>query len=500
VFKLAPETRPFALCLLVFALAWAIAPPLSAPNPPLDSVEAFAWGTHFELGYYKQPPLWPWLYGLVRPLGSGSWTFMWMSPLWVAIAHVFVWRAGRHVVDPYTALWGSALMQVIFFHNYFIPEFNQNIIQMGIFAAAGFFAIRALLYGKTTDWLAMGAVIGVGMWAKYSVAFSALSIAFFFLIDPAARKRLAAPGPYLAAALSALIFAPHILWMIANKGGTMTYVVERAAASGFVLDRVRYFAECVLDALIVLAIPALVIALGRSRGRGAPDWPAARDPALRRLVLTLAFGPIALAAAMALIAGFRIKMAWTSPFWVFAPLALLIVLRVDVRGPRWRRAGVATAAFALLALGVYVGANLLEPFTNGRPMRVHFPGPALARAVERAWSVAAPGRKLTMVIGDTFEAGSAAYFASDRPVVRIDDDPGKSPWAPDALKRAGGAVIVWDANRQGAQIPGPLRAHNPDARLIGIVDLPYQTPAPIPPARIGIAIIAPAGGGVGGRR
>jgi 4-amino-4-deoxy-L-arabinose transferase-like glycosyltransferase len=493
VFKLDAQTRPFAYALLVFVLAWAIIPPLTAPNPPLDSVEAFAWGTNFELGYHKQPPLWPWHYGLVRNLGTGSWTFMWLSPVWVALAHIAVWRAARRVVDPYTALWASALMQAITFHNYFIPEFNQNIIQMAIFGGAGLFAIRAYQEGKTADWLALGAVLGVGMWAKYSVAFSIVSIATFFLLDPVARKRLAAPGPYLGAALSALIFLPHVLWMIGDKGGTITYVVERAATSGFVTDRAKYIAEVLINGALTLAFVALAIWLGRDKSQPAPaDWRVTDDKSLRRLVWALAFGPIALSAAMALLFGFRIKMAWTSPFWVYAPLALLVLWKIDVRSARWRVAGAMTAGLAVLALVIYAGANVARPYTDGTPMRVHFPGPPLAAEVERVWAERAPGKKLQIVIGDAFEAGSAAYFAKDRPKVRIDDDPHKSPWVPDALKREAGAIIVWNATKQGETLPEPFRTRNPDAQTIEVVSLPYLTKADIAPVRIGIAFIPPA--------
>ena len=132
------------------------------------------------------------------------------------------------------------------------------------------------------------------------------------------------------------------------------------------------------------------------------------------------------------------------------------------------------------------------PALSKKPMRVHFPGPALAREIEDAWALNEGGRPLKLVIGDTFEAGSAAYFAQSRPSVRIDDDAAKSPWAPDGLKKAAGAVIVWSVDKEGAALPPRYAVQNPTARVVEIVALPYQTRARLAPARLGIAIVPPA--------
>ncbi len=486
------QTKPFFNALLIFFLAWAVIPPMTAPNPPLDSIEAFAWGANFELGYYKHPPLQAWQYGLVSHLGTGSWTFMWLSAAWIALAHICVWRAARHIVDPLTALWASALLQTIYFHNYFIPEFNPNIIQIAVFAAAGLFAIRAYKFGETRDWLALGAVIGVGMWAKYSVAVSAVTIALFFLADPIARRRLLAPGPYVGAALAILIFAPHAWWLVQQGGGAVTYVAGRAEAGGGLGQHAYYFAETFVNAALVLLFPALALWLGRDKSATPAEWPVADDASLRRLVLALAFGPILLAALFAVVAGFRIKLAWTSPFWTFAPLALLMLWRIDVRAKRWVRAGALTVFLGLFSLALYGGANLARPYVEHDVMRVHFPGPELARQVDYIWSQTFPDKPLRIVAGDTFIAGSAAYWSPSKPKVRTEDDAKKSPWAPDSLKREAGQIIVWDAAKQGDDLPAPLRATSPNAQVQGVLSLRYQTDAPVPPARIGVAIVPPA--------
>jgi hypothetical protein len=306
-----------------------------------------------------------------------------------------------------------------------------------------------------------------------------------------ARKRLASPGPYLGALTAIAVFAPHVWWIVQDGGGTITYVVDRAATTNTITSHATYFAEAIVNGLVTLLIPAFAIWLGRDRSATPVDWPVNDDPALRRLVLALAFGAIILSALIALTVGFRIKNAWTSPFWTFAPLALLMLWKIDVRPARWKRAGWFTAGFATLALIIYAGANIARPYVEGKTMRTHFPGPTLAREVEKAWAEREPSKPLRVIAGDAFEAGSAAYFADSRPLVRIDDSEKKSPWAPDALKREAGQVIVWNVEKQGEALPAALRATSPNAQVVRIVALPYLTGAEIPPVRIGIAIVPP---------
>lgn len=479
------------LSALGLFLAWSLLPPLTMPNITLDAAEGLIWGRTFELGYAKHPPLQAWLLeGSRIVFGTGSFAHVWLSAACLVLAHIAVWRAARRFLDPMTAFWASAALQTIYFHNYAIPEFNPNVLQLPVFAFAGLFAIDALKQGRARDWLALGLVIGIGMYAKYSVALIAIAIAAFFIIDREGRKRLASPWPYAGAALAMLITAPHLVWMMESGGQTLGYVAARAQIAPGAIERAENVGELAANLLIGLPL-ALVLLLGRSRTRPAPD--AVQRDGGRRLVYWLALGPLALTLLAVVLAGFRIKAAWLAPLWVWAPLAGFMLFNIRATGHSWRAGSAVIIAMAVLGLGAYVGNNLVRPYVSGKAMRVQFPGETLAKEVDSIWA-ANTNEPMRVVIGPTLKAGSVAHYSHFEPLVRVEDSDQANPWAPEALVDQAGAVILWDATSGGEALPPSIAHRRPEALYVKTLVLRQQTGANTPPARIGVALVPPLGG------
>ena len=51
---------PFWAWLIARTLGWTAAASIRYQNPPVDVVEMLAWGSRWEWGYYKHPPLPAW--------------------------------------------------------------------------------------------------------------------------------------------------------------------------------------------------------------------------------------------------------------------------------------------------------------------------------------------------------------------------------------------------------------------------------------------------------
>lgn len=479
------------LCLAGLFLAWAFLPPLTMPNIALDAAEGLIWGRTFELGYAKHPPMQAWLLEATHIVfGKGSFAHVWLSALCIVLTHFTVWRAARRFVDAKTAFWASAALQTIYFHNYTLPEFNPNVLQLPIFAFAGLFAIDAFQRGRTRDWLLLGLVVGIGVYVKYSAALIAITIAAFFLIDRDARRRLASPWPYAGAVLAILVAAPHLHWIYTSGGQTLDYVTERAQIAPNALDRVENVGELLANMLIGLPL-LLALLMGRPKKADAATRPPAPDG--RRIVYWLMLGPLALTLAAVAIAGFRIKAAWLAPLWVWTPLAGFLLFRISADYHRWRIGAGVVIAMTVLGLGGYIGNNLARPYIAGKAMRVQFPGEALAMNVDRIWS-ARTSEPLRVVIGHTLQAGSVAHYSRFEPLARVDDSEAANPWAPEALVAETGAVILWDAVDDSATLPAEIAERRPGAIYVETLTLPQQTGADTPPARIGVALLPPRGG------
>ncbi|MBI2300118.1 MAG: hypothetical protein HYU66_14440, partial [Armatimonadetes bacterium] len=138
-----------------------------------------------------------------------------------------------------------------------------------------------------------------------------------------------------------------------------------------------------------------------------------------------------------------------------------------------------------------VAITLAGPVVTGQAVRIHFPGARLSGAVCEGWRQRYGGR-LPLVAGDWLPAALVSFYAPGRPLVYADCNPVESPWCSDQELNARGGVLVWDCEeRRSDLLPAPWQARFPRARPAGVLVLPKQTAARVPPARIGVAYLSP---------
>jgi 4-amino-4-deoxy-L-arabinose transferase-like glycosyltransferase len=76
---------------------------------------------------------------------------------------------------------------------------------------ASYCVVRLLKSGNPKWWLGIGAVIGLGLMTKYTMAFFAVGIALATLLTPA-RRFLKSPWLWAGVGLAGLIFLPNLIW------------------------------------------------------------------------------------------------------------------------------------------------------------------------------------------------------------------------------------------------------------------------------------------------
>ena len=76
---------------------------------------------------------------------------------------------------------------------------------------AAFFVVRLLKSGEARWWLAIGAVLGLGMMTKYLFAVEIVGLVVGILASPA-RRFLRSPWLWAGVAISILIFLPNLIW------------------------------------------------------------------------------------------------------------------------------------------------------------------------------------------------------------------------------------------------------------------------------------------------
>ena len=471
------ERRPqaaFAVFLALHALVWTALPALLYPNLPLDLIEALTYGREWQLGYDKLPPLPWWLVEIVYRLIGVDTAYYALAQLAVIGAFAAIFMTARPLVGGVGALVSVLILDGLHYFHFTAAKFNHDVIQLPLWALAGFAFHAALKHGRLLHWVLLGLAIGLALWAKYFVAVLAAPLALFLLFDRDARKALATPGPYVALVVAAVVMAPHLLWLVRNDFLPFVYASARAAPSRGLFDHLLHPVVFAVSQLVFL-IPALLIA-------AALVWPKARDEAPappstadafdRRIVTLLAFGPAATTVVLSAISGRGTIAMWGYPLWLFLGLWMVLYAPRALEPARLARIGALWAAVFVLFAVVFIVSYSVLPAIDHRYRAVFFPGDRLADELARRYR-AATGRPLVYVVGSMWEGGNVAHYASEQPRVLIDGDPRRAPWIDLGDLRSKGAVVVW-TDGDPAVMPIALRTLAGDAQVQPPFTLPYR--------------------------
>jgi hypothetical protein len=101
--------------------------------------------------------------------------------------------------------------------------YSMNAYELLFWAAGYGFLLDVLEKGRRSAWIALGLCVGLGMLNKISVGLFAAGAAVVIIVGTRGRA-LRTGGPYLAAAIAVVLFAPHVVWQIANDWPTREFI------------------------------------------------------------------------------------------------------------------------------------------------------------------------------------------------------------------------------------------------------------------------------------
>src|SRR6266513_1736649 len=256
------ERRPraaFAAFLALPVVIWTALPALLYPNLPLDLIEALTYGREWQLGYDKLPPLPWWLVELVYRTAGHDVAYYALAQIAVVLAFAIVWLTARELVGTVGALVAVLIIDGLHYFHCTVAKFNNDVIQLPLWAFAGYAFHAALRRRRMVHWLLLGITLGLALWAKYFVVVLAAPLVLFLLFDRDARPALATPGPFVALAVALLIMTPHLVWLVRTDFLPFAYASARAAPSRGLLDHVLHPLMFALGQLAFL-LPALLLA------------------------------------------------------------------------------------------------------------------------------------------------------------------------------------------------------------------------------------------------
>jgi 4-amino-4-deoxy-L-arabinose transferase-like glycosyltransferase len=374
----------------------------------MDEAQYWAWSQNLSFGYFSKPPLIAWIiHGATAVCGDGEACIRLPATLLHLATAMLIYAIAARLYSADVALLaglGYALLPAVSLSSGII---STDVPLLAAWALA-LYAFAGLVSAPTWgDTLLLALALGLGLNAKYAMAYFILCAAVYFLVAAERRMRLREPHLWLALAGGLALIVPNLLWNAGNSFVTVAHTADNAnwrgipfhpgKAGEFLLAQFGVFGPILFGALLVIDC----------RVARRPSEAAPTD----KLLLAFSVPILLLVTTQGLIS--RAHANWAAPAYIAATVLVTAVMMRD-RAWTWLRASFAIhAAIALLiAIATWQAGHLALPGL-GDPFARTLGNRELATAVKDEMAAAAKrGQPIRAILTDDREvAATLAYYA-----------------------------------------------------------------------------------------
>ncbi len=349
--------RNKALIWLTLLLAFRLAAlALNRTDLMFDEAQYWSWAQEPAFGYFSKPPLLAWIIGLVTGVcGDGEACVRAASPLLYWGAGLCVYFAAEALYGPRTGFWSALVFSTLPGVSFSSGLISTDVPLLLCWSAA-LLAWVKLLQTRRWRWaIGLGLVIGLGLNAKYAMAYFFLCAALYLTLTPKARWLLRDARILPANLLPLLLILPNLVWNAQNGFLTLAHTAANAKWSGTLLHpdkALKFLAE--QFGVFGPVLFALLLWIG---------WQALRRrlPDSDRLLLIFSVPVIALIVGQALLS--RAHANWAA---VAYPAAAILVTDFLLR-QNWR-------ALFTASLALHAGCMILISAANWAAPALALPG------------------------------------------------------------------------------------------------------------------------------
>lgn len=340
------------LWLLLLAITAVRVVGLAASNAELfyDEAQYWVWAQEPAFGYYTKPPLLAWIIGATTAVcGDTPFCVRLPSPFLHLATSMVIYALAAKLLTRRVAFW-SALLYAI------LPGTSISGILISTdvpLLLCWSLALLALAYHvekpSLAAGIALGIAVGLGLNAKYAMAFIVPCYALYAILSPRARASLRHPGTWLALVVALLIIAPNLQWNASHQFATFEHTVDNADWGHRFPNVLGLLAFVGMQAAIIgpVLFGAYALVVG-GRVPAIVDEP-------RRFLVAMSLPVFALIAGQAFIS--KANGNWAAvAFPAAVILATAAVLALD-----WRRGMVVTL---LISIPTVVGASFAGSFAG----------------------------------------------------------------------------------------------------------------------------------------
>jgi hypothetical protein len=212
-----------------------------------DELYYLACAAHPDFGYVDHPPLSIWLLGAWQALFGDSLAALRLLPALLGAASVVLGGVlarelgGRSSSQILTAVVVAIAPVNLVVHGYY----SMNAVDILVWMTAFVGVARVLRTPSPGRWVALGAVLGIGLLDKLSVLWLGAGLLAGLLVTPH-RRALGTPWPWVAGALAVLLMLPHVLWQIAHGWPTLEFIRVATSEKMLPVPPLDLFAQQIL--------------------------------------------------------------------------------------------------------------------------------------------------------------------------------------------------------------------------------------------------------------
>jgi 4-amino-4-deoxy-L-arabinose transferase-like glycosyltransferase len=394
-----PYGMLLAIALAMMLIVRLVALKFNATDLFFDEAQYWSWSLEPAFGYYSKPPLIAWLIGASTAVcGVSEFCIRLPSPLVHTATAVVIYLLGARLYSAQVGFWSALAFATL-------PgvSFSAGIISTDVpllftwaLALLGFVALLDTKAWWPVALIALG--LGLGLNAKYAMAYFVLSVGFYVLVTPEKRAVLRDIRLWTALALGVAMIAPNLLWNASNKFATFAHTADNAKLGGSLVHPLKAleFLGTQFGVFGPILFGSLIAILCRAYYQGLDG----RD----RMLLCFTVPVIAVVTVLAFLS--RAHANWAAVSYVAATVLVIATLIRDA-SPRgsiggWLKASMAIhlLLLGLVALGTSTAGQIKLP-ANADPLARTLGWRAVADATRAELAKAkASGKPYASIITD----------------------------------------------------------------------------------------------------
>ena len=432
IFSNSPERVLFWL-IAVIAVLWTVQCTLLQPVLGRDILETVTWGSTWQLGHTKHPPLSGWI-GYLTALAS-SWSnsaMYFIAQISLVIGVYYTWKLAREYFDRYEAALAALLLYTLFYYNPSSMKFCSHFVEAAFMPAFVYYFIAGTKRQHLADWVLFGVFGALAILGKYAAWMVLFACFLYMLFDPQARKSFRKPGAWLGAAVLLALVAPHLVWLAQHDFCCIRHLERRVDD-----DPVPWYWFLLVIGTVLLPLgvqgAALLLAHCPWR-RGELERVPVRREGLK-IALFMTGVPAAILLAIA-VSGRDVVLMWFSFLASWTGMVTVGLWPWRVTPNFFRKVCIVTALYTLVMLVGTTGDMLWFP-----RLRCHTDPDQIVRAAQEFYRKNSGGKEIPFVIGDRWLAGVVQFYAPNHPQSFDVDDHATIKVFRDEIRRRGVLLV-----------------------------------------------------------